>query len=311
MKTIPAFFRLIRWPNLVFIVLTQVLIKFLIIDKIYRYPVLNLSLFLWLSFASVLIAAAGYIINDYFDLNIDIINKPKKLIVDTFISRRRAILLHLVFSLAGIAISIYVALKTNPLVAIGNTACVFLLWFYSTTFKKKLLIGNIIISLLTAWVILVIYFAIDTQFSFLVRMDKIDFALHKVFRYVILYSSFAFIISLVREVVKDIEDVPGDSKYGCQTMPIIWGIPVAKVFSGVWLVVLIGTLTAIIFYIMQLGWWAAVAYLAFLVIAPLVSVINKMYKAQTVAEYHQLSNTIKLVMLTGILSMAVMGIYVS
>lgn len=310
MRTFHAFLRLIRWPNLFFIVLTQTLFKFCIVDKIVKQDTLPDNYLMLLTLASVFIAAGGYIINDYFDLNIDLINKPQKLIVDNIIKRRWAIVFHLLFSLVGIVISVYVALKTNFLIALGNTLCVILLWLYSTTLKKKLLIGNIVISLLTAWVILVIYFAVDKSFPFYNPLSQpLNVLLRRLFRFAILYSSFAFIISLVREVVKDMEDIKGDSKYGCTTMPIQWGIPVSKVFSAVWLIVLIGSLVVILFYILQLHWWISAIYLLLFVVAPLFIILKRLYDSANSEDYHSLSSVIKIVMLTGILSMIFMRIY--
>jgi 4-hydroxybenzoate polyprenyltransferase len=107
--------------------------------------------------ASVVIAAAGYIINDYFDINIDQINKPTGNVVDKIVSRRWAMAWHFVLSGVGILLSAWVAWRTGFwYILIGNFFCVLLLFGYSVSLKRKLLSGNILISLLTAWVILVI-----------------------------------------------------------------------------------------------------------------------------------------------------------
>jgi len=307
-RLLGAFFRLIRWPNLVFIVLTQVLFYYCILlpDFNGRYisfeNALRPVLFYLLSLSSVLIAAAGYIINDYFDLNIDRVNKPEKLVVDKIIKRRWTILWHWILSGLGVLIGAYVSLKVhNPFVALGNFGCVVLLWFYSTTFKRRLLIGNVLISLMTAWVILVLYVA---EFKLAVFRDPLYHQmLSRLFKFASLYGGFAFIISLIREVVKDIEDMDGDARYGCRTMPIVWGVNAAKVFAATWLVVLIGSLVVIQFYVLQNGWWIIPPYCAVLIIAPLIWILRKLYLAGTVAEYHLLSNYIKGVMLAGILSM--------
>ncbi len=310
-----AFLKLIRWPNLVFVVLTQALFKYCVVDKIFSsnniVSGLPLKYFILLSIASVLIAAAGYIINDYFDLNIDLVNKPDNLVIDKIINRRWAILWHIIFSFAGLILSVLIAFKTNIFIALGNLVCICLLWFYSTTFKKKLLIGNVVISLLTAWVILVIYFLADVHFPFInpAREDSVSVGFHKILRLAILYAAFAFIISLVREVVKDMEDMKGDVKYGCETMPIVWGVPVSKVFAGVWIVVLIGALVTLQVYVSQLGWWLSAFYCLLLIIVPLLWILKKLYQAQTAEHYHTLSNAIKFVMLTGILSMLFFRIY--
>ncbi|MBN9384872.1 MAG: geranylgeranylglycerol-phosphate geranylgeranyltransferase [Chitinophagaceae bacterium] len=304
-RLLGAFFRLIRWPNLVFIVLTQVLFYYCILLPDFNGRYINALQPIWfylLSLSSVLIAAAGYIINDYFDLNIDRVNKPERLVVDKIIRRRWTILWHWILSGLGVIIGAYVSLKVhNPFVALGNFGCVVLLWFYSTTFKRRLLIGNVLISLMTAWVILVLYVA---EFKLAVFRDPFYHQmLSRLFKFASLYGGFAFIISLIREVVKDIEDMNGDARYGCRTMPIVWGVNAAKVFAATWLVVLIGSLAVIQFYVLQNGWWIIPPYCAILIIAPLIWVLRKLYKAGTAAEYHLLSGYIKGIMLAGILSM--------
>lgn len=307
MKTFLAFLKLVRWPNLVFIVLAQVLFYFFVIIPYYHENVpVSTRLLLLICTSSILIAAAGYIINDYFDLNIDLVNKPDKVIIGPVITRRWAIVLHLVFSGIGLLISLAVSLHSNFIIVVGNFVCVLLLWLYSTTFKKKLLIGNLVIALLTAWVIMVVYLTLNKSFIF---YSPNNYELHKVLRFAILYASFAFVISLVREVVKDIEDMDGDSRYGCRTMPIVWGVPVSKVFSAVWIVVLAGALVALQFYILQIGWWISSLYTFVFVIIPLVIILDRLYKAHSVTDYKLLSSQIKFVMFTGILSMIFIRIY--
>ena len=265
LQTTRAFFRLVRWPNLVFIFLTQWLFYYFVVLPCFAgqqpvYPVvLRPALFYLLALSSVLIAAAGYIINDYFDLNIDRVNKPDKLVVDRLIKRRWTIIWHWVLSGAGVLLGLYVSWKLrNPLVVLSNIGCVILLWFYSTTFKRKLLIGNVLISLLTAWVILVLYVC-EIRFSALQDPDY-SRILSRLFKFAIVYAGFAFISSLIREVVKDIEDMDGDARYGCRTMPIVWGVNVAKVFAGTWVVVLTGSLVVIQVYALQRMGWPMLLY---------------------------------------------------
>src|SRR5260221_13291137 len=124
------------------------------------------------------------------------------------------------------------------------------------------------------------------------------------FKYAMVYGGFAFIISLIREVVKDIEDMGGDARYGCRTMPIVWGGNVAKVFTCTWLAVLTGALIVIQFYALQSGYWIMAAYGAFLLDLPLLCTLRKFYEAQASADYHLLSRVIKGIMLAGILFMS-------
>ena len=307
MKAIPAFFRLIRWPIFLFIVLTQALFRYFILPFVYLYGhegyenlKLSNSLFFILVLASVCIAGAGYIINDYFDVNIDLVNKSSKVIIDKFIKRRWAIVLHAVLSFAGLVLSMYVGWRLqNILIPLFNFLAIFILLFYSSTFKKKLLIGNILISLLTAWVILVMTLA---EYRF--RLSPHDIVWQRLLKLSFIYAGFAFIISLVREVVKDMEDREGDVKYGCTTMPIVWGIPVSKVFAGVWIVVLTGLVMAMQIYVIQLGWWFSALYSIVTIVIPLIWVLRKLYEANTPKQFHQLSSVIKIIMLAGIISMA-------
>lgn len=305
MDKLTVFFRFIRWPNLLFIALTQALFYFIIFP--YAYNMVHLgtqdiflkqNIFLWIVLSSVFIAAAGYIINDYFDVNIDLVNKGDKIIVGKHVNRRTAILLHAALSLAGLFCIVYAGYRLkNIYLPFLNLGAVLLLLFYSTTFKRKLLIGNLVISVLTAWVIFVLPVA---EY----RLDmKNHGAWQLILKYAIVYGGFAFIISLIREVVKDMEDAEGDQRYGCTTMPVVWGIPASKVFAGVWLVVLAGMVLALVFYLLTFGRWIVFGYGVICIIVPLGYILKKMFTAFTPSDFHQLSTKVKLIMLAGILSM--------
>lgn len=259
--------------------------------------------------ASILIAAAGYIINDYFDLDIDQVNKPDRVVVNTIINRRWVIFWHMSLSMVGIYITIY-ALPFHEFwhLVLANMFSVIFLWVYSTSLKKQLLIGNILISLLTAWVIGVLYFS-KYPLDALNTISQPNSQNVRFFRLTILYSSFAFVITLIREVIKDLEDLEGDRKYGCKTMPIIWGLNVSKTFVAVWMIVLIGALVLLQLYVIQMGWWWSIGYCLLMIITPLLFAFKKLFKAKTAEDFHQLSNIIKFVMFTGIVSMIFFRLY--
>ncbi|MCG9900213.1 MAG: geranylgeranylglycerol-phosphate geranylgeranyltransferase [Hydrotalea sp.] len=306
MKLLQAFLSLVRWPNLVFIALTQFLFFYTIVipskEAFFIEVYLSLPLLVLLVLASVCIAAAGYIINDYFDLNIDLINKPEKLVVEKMIKRRWVIFWHFFLSMMGVALSFFVAIESGIwLLGMANILCVVLLFLYSISFKKKLLSGNILISILTAWVILVICMA-EVRVQSSLNSDSIA-ANQRILRLGILYAGFAFVISLIREAVKDMEDIVGDRKYGCTTMPIVWGIQSTKIFISTWVVILIAILIALQVYVMPLGWWWSMLYATGLLIYPLFKSLFMLQKANKSEDYHKVSSIIKLVMLFGILSM--------
>ena len=309
MGLIAAFFKMIRLPNLVFIALTQILFLVCIYHPLYNGHVQQHDTrnFLLLMLASVFIAAAGYIINDYFDINIDEVNKPDRMVVDKLISRRWAIAWHFILSTSGIFLTaLALPVLQKWYLVIVNGICVLLLWLYSTNFKRQILVGNITISLLTAWTILLIFY------SKVSAADAFDIGAPsqaKFFRFAYLYAGFAFIISLVREAIKDIEDMPGDARYGCRTMPIAWGVNATKVYIAVWMIILIAILTVIQVYVLQFRWWAAVIYCTLCIIFPLLFIFLKLFRASTGKDYHNLSQWTKLVMLAGILSMVFFYFY--
>ena len=313
MRLIAAFLKMIRLPNLVFIALTQVLfyecIIRAILDPLHIAPALNRSNLVFIILASVLIAAAGYIINDYFDINIDQVNKPSKNVVDTVVSRRWAMLWHMILSGAGILSSLYVFLRTGFwFIPIANLLCVFSLFVYSLSLKRKLLSGNVLISLLTAWVIMILFLSELKFAGSNVPADVLE-ASHKIIRLGFLYSAFAFIISLIREAIKDMEDLEGDRKYGCRTMPIVWGINASKIFVAVWLVVLLGLVIISQVYVSQFSWWWPNIYSTVFIIMPLTYIFLRLFSASAPKQFHQLSSLTKLTMLTGIVSMIFFRFY--
>jgi 4-hydroxybenzoate polyprenyltransferase len=295
-------------------VLTQVLFYFCIQvpvltnEATLSYPYkLNVELFGWMVLSSVCIAAAGYIINDYFDLNIDQVNKPNQVVIQKFIRRRMAIMWHVGLSAIGVAIAFYVGSQIgNPVLGLMNLICVLLLWIYSTSLKKQLLIGNVVISLLTSWVILVLYFSeVRVMIWRLDPMLKLQYQerFAALFKYAMVYAGFAFIISLIREAVKDMEDIEGDRKYQAETLPIVWGIPATKMYVAVWTVVLIISVAIVQVYGLMKGWYLGSIYTLVTVLVPLGFMVKALFQAHQSSEFHRLSQRIKQVMLAGILSM--------
>lgn len=304
MKLTGAFFRLIRWPNLLFIVLTQFLFYTCVYLPLYGLP--HHRKMALLIAASVLIAAAGYIINDYFDLNIDQVNKPDKNVFVRTISRRWAILWHFLLSLSGIALTTLAVGLSHWYLVVANVSCTVLLWLYSTSLKKTMVIGNVVISLLTAWTVLVVFFTF-TQPGDAFQANHPSAI--KFFRVAFLYAGFAFIISLVREAVKDMEDMEGDSRYGCRTLPIVAGIRTTKVYSFIWVIVLIAMIVVVQLYVLLFGWWPVVLYLLLAVLLPLIALARQLFSSMNTADFARLSRISKWIMLTGIFSMIFFRFY--
>jgi 4-hydroxybenzoate polyprenyltransferase len=232
-----------------------------------------------LALSTVLIAAAGYIINDYYDIKIDTINKPHRVIVGKTISRRVAMFWNIAFNTVAMGITWW---YLKPIVWITNFFCIFLLWFYSNHLKRQPLVGNVAIAILTALSVAVVAFQFP-QNTYLVFV----------------FAVFAFFITLIREIVKDMEDVKGDASFGCRTLPIVWGVRRSKqviyVFFGILMLVLLST---------YLTFPTRFAFYLYLVEIPLLLYfIYKLYYADTKRTFHFLSQVCKIIMLFGVLSM--------
>ncbi|RYY40750.1 MAG: ubiquinone biosynthesis protein UbiA [Chitinophagaceae bacterium] len=306
MRSIAAFFKLVRWTNLLFIVLTQLLFYFCVFVPLYHPEVPPVRL-AWLIAASVLIAAGGYVINDYFDLNIDLVNKPEKNVINRIISRRWAIFWHWALSTMGLLATVFAVGFHKSYLIIANAVVILLLWLYSTSLKKKLLIGNVLISALTAWTILILFFA-QVPFRGAFGAGQ-DVATIKYFRIAFLYAGFAFVLSLIREAIKDVEDMEGDRRYGCRTLPIVTGLIATKIYTTVWIVVLLGALIVLQLYVLQFRWWAAVIFSVICVIFPLIYLFFSHLKATGTSDFSNLSRLAKWIMLAGILSMLFFRVY--
>lgn len=306
MKLLTAYFKLIRYPNLIYIGLTQFLLQYCVVAPLLQFNGENPSLpplsFFLLSLSTVFIAAAGYIINDYFDINIDIINKPDKMVLDKIINRRWAMAWHTILNMAGVSIGFIVAWRIGQIyLGFTQVFCSLLLWFYSTSFKRQVLIGNVLISLLTALAVVVVgFYEKQIYESFEAIMSSVG---RKLIQIIGVYALFAFMISLVREIVKDLEDMIGDSKDGCRTIPIVWGVEPAKRLCYGLLLALELLMLVTEIRIAFVGWYVAIIYLIVFVQAPCFYVYLQLKKAHLPEHYHKVSSLVKLIMLTGILSM--------
>lgn len=256
--------------------------------------------FISIAAAYQLIAAAGYIINDYFDVPIDIINKPHKVFITRGISKRTALTLYIGMNILAVLLGTRVSLLlSNPLPVICVLMSILLLYLYSAFLKKSFLAGNIVVSGITASALPVLLMIVE-QMS---RMPA------KASRYLqiatLLYTGFAFLLSFAREVIKDMEDVEGDRLHGGNTMAIVLSDGVVRYIVTLNLFCMIILLAVIQPYLWEQNLWTRLlsVYTILLVIAPLIRIILKVFKAKACADYNRLSGSIKIVMLMGILSM--------
>ena len=276
-----GFIKLTRFGNLLIIALAQYFTAlFLVVDDSnWKNFLFNKQLFL-LSLSSILIAAAGYIINDYYDVKIDYINKPDRVVVGKIIKRRVVMAAHAMLNFTGIVLGFLV----SPIIAIVNFGCALLLWLYSNQLKRLPLIGNLVVALLTGLSIYIIEILFWT-----------DNAL------ILIYTLFAFGFTLIREIVKDMEDLKGDATFGCKTLPVIVGIRKTKNVILTFSILFTLAISFLLYHYMQ---WKYYWLITGNILATTL-LLFYLSRADTVRHFYQLSTLTKIIMLLGILSMAI------
>lgn len=294
--------KLIRYQNLLFIIATQVLIKYALFDSFGITITLSDFGFFLLCLSTVSIAAAGNIINDLYDLETDRINKPGKIILGEIISEKSAYSAYIILTIIGVGIGFYLS---NLIGRPGFTAIFIvisaLLYLYATYLKDILLVGNIIISCLVAMVIILL-----GLFDLLPAITPENQLTQSIIFSILLdYALFAFLINLLREMVKDQEDVDGDYNSGRNTLAIVLGKERAnKVIFAVGMIPLI----LIIFYTYDYLYenLNAVLYALLLIVAPLLYFLINIISAKSKKQFSHLSRLLKVIMFLGLLSI---GLY--
>jgi 4-hydroxybenzoate polyprenyltransferase len=274
-RSIISFARLTRVWNLTIIAFAQYFTAAFLIDI---KTIFDWRLFI-LSVSTVTIAAAGYIINDYYDIKIDLINKPERVVIGKSITRRYAILFHTVLSFLGIALGLVLSWK----IAAVNFASATVLWWYSNSLKRQPFIGNFVVALLTGIAI----WLVDSLY----KTGNI---------LIIIYASFAFFMTLIREIIKDMEDLKGDNTFGCQTLPIVWGMRKTKYMIYAILGVFFITLM-----LLNLSYGnLPLKYFFLFLFFPLLWFLFRLIDADTKKDFAWLSSFCKIILLLGIFSMA-------
>lgn len=297
------FLKLIRFKNLLIIAFTQYMVRWFLLFPILKASGLTLQMgeidFFLLCLSTVMVAAAGYAINDYFDVNIDKVNKPERLVIDHGVKRRVAIGAHTVINFLAVCIGFAVSWRIGFWkLGFIHLLCASGLWMYSTNFKRMFFIGNFVIASFTALVPLIVGI-----YELLLCQHNIESSVnyqHAAWTWILALTFFAFITTLLREIIKDIEDLEGDREYGCRTMPVIIGsrasknvaiaITAATIFSLGWIQLLL----------FNAGNLLGVGYLLLLVQFPLLALIVKTHKAENKMELHKAGMLAKYIMLAGI-----------
>ena len=298
------FLRLIRWKNLLILIYILLTLRYCILESFFKLYDLQLRLtnvnFLMLLSAVIFIAAAGYIINDYLDITNDQINE-KDPVIGYYIKSNIAIYFYIIFSLIGIILGTLVSFNIGyPKFSLIFFITASLLWFYSSSFKKSFLLGNLIIAFLSASIPLLILIydllPIIQYFKTEIIAKQINI---KIPQYWLLgYAAFAFIYTFIREVIKDQEDIIGDKKMNYNTLAIVIGVPGIKILTS--LLLLISTLALIWIFLKFLNITLSIIYLIIFLVIPNLLTIFLIIKAQNKKHYHSISIFLKIIMFLGI-----------
>ena len=302
--------RLVRWSNLLFLAaliwLMEKWVAVPLLDRLAFGEQLPWFVLLLIGAAVVLTAAGGYVVNDYFDVKIDRINRPDAVIVTRTVSKPTAMRLSVSLSITGALCGIAAAgLLRSMTLGILFVMVPGLLWFYSSSYKRLLLIGNLTIALLAGLTPLVVAMANVAQLKLLYGSILPYTTLeHDLYAWLGGFALFAFLLTWIREIIKDMQDQMGDRELECHTLPIVWGERWTKIFVTV---LIVGTL-AIVAWL----WWSVLPfdrswtslstrYIVLGVVTPLLCVLWLLWAAKIPSDYKTCQQVVKFTMLLGML----------
>lgn len=259
---------------------------------------LNEFQFFLLVLATALICAGGYVINDYFDVQIDAVNKPDKQIIGKKIAPEKAFNFYLILTVFGLGLGVYLSLAIDywKLVTIF-VVVIALLYLYSIAFKRMVFIGNFIVALLTAISVIIVMLFEPSLYNLARPGDYYIAGLCT--KYIMGISFFAFALTVVREIVKDIQDIEGDRKYNAKTLPVKYGARRTVLIAELFLLVTIGGLLYLNFTVFNIFGNIYLIYILVLV-AFLLFIGFRLFNAGTKKEYGVISTLLKISMVVGL-----------
>ena len=306
---------LVRWQNLL-----MTAIVLFVMEKWVATPILCAAYFgeqlpWWLltllMLATVLITAGGYVINDYFDVKIDQINRPDRLIVTRSVTKPEAMRLFQVLTAAGIVCGIVASICLRSWV----TAVIFvfvpgLLWFYSASYKRQFLVGNLIVALAAALCPLLIAIAnvgwLKHLYGDVNGIDVLSLTTlpHDLYMWIGGFAAFAFWGTFIREIIKDMQDVTGDRELECHSLPVVLGEPATKGIVTALLLAMAGAIVWLAWWVIPFpnGWNSLHArYVVLGLLVPIACELWLLWSARTPSDYRTAQSVMKFVLLMGVL----------
>lgn len=311
MNKIKAFFKLVRWSNLLMIAIMMLLVYYCLMFPMFKTGIVGAMpsspAFTLLLISMIFIVAGGYVINDYFDVEIDRVNKADKLIVSKIFSEKATKFFYIILTslglVSGLVSGILILDSKFYLLFAILILLVCLLYSYSVNYKKKLIIGNLIVSLSVAFAVFLPWlFEILYLSNHALMLYAVKDTIMSILPFVLTYTAFAFLMTMVREIVKDAEDYKGDLVTHCRTIPIVFGIKKMNIILGVF-----GLLIWLLLLFYQVILFRLHLYVAlgimFVIWNSLPISIFQLFNRNVEVNYHRYSVFLKIVMLLGVLSM--------
>lgn len=271
-----SLFSVVRGYNIPVIILAQYLSAIFILapEKRALDVILDFNLF-FIILASSLTIASGYIINSFYDSQKDLINRPNKSMLDRLVSQKTKLTVY--FSLNFI--TVFIALFVSWRAVLYFSIYIFLIWLYSHKIKKQVIVGN----LMAAFLAILPFFAILLYYK---NLYEVIFG----------HATFLFLLLLIREIVKDLENLKGDFVTNYKTIPIIYGEKTAKIIITIFIAFTIVPVYILI-EIYDVGYMDIYFYTC--LISLLIFSIQ-LWKSDKKEHFLQLHNTLKILIVAGV-----------
>lgn len=302
--------RLVRWSNLLFLAaliwLMEKWVVVPILDKAAFGEQLPWYLLLLIMLATVGIAAGGYVINDYFDVKIDRINRPDEVVVTRSVSKPAAMRMSIGLSSFGTICGLIVAALLHSLtIAIFFILIPGLLWFYSSSYKRLFMVGNLIIALLAGVTPMIVAMAnvaiLQLRYETIIPFTTLP---HDLYAWLGGFALFAFLLTWIREIVKDLQDQMGDRELECHSMPVVWGEKWTKIFVTGLIVATLAIIGHLWYHVLpfSISWTIlSTRYIALGIVIPLLCTLWLLWAAKIPSDYKNCQQVVKFTMLIGML----------
>lgn len=273
---IVSLFSVVRGYNIPIIVLAQYLSAIFILapEKKPSTVLLDLNLFL-IVLATSLTIASGYIINSFYDSKKDLINRPNKSILDRLVSQQTKLRVYFTLNFVVAFLAFLISWRAFLFFSVY----IFLIWFYSHKVKKFVIIGN----LMATFMAVLPFFAILLYYK-------------NFYEVILAHASFLFLLLLIREMIKDLENIKGDLANDYKTIPILYGEEISKKIISI-----LTVLTVIPIYILiekfDVGYMDMYFYSCLII---LVFFLLYLWKSTTKEQFLLLHNILKFLIVAGV-----------